>query len=214
MEKLVQGVHKFQQGVFSSHRALFERLKESQAPDALFVTCSDSRVVPNLLTQTEPGELFVLQNAGNLIPSYSYGGGMGAATATIEYAIVALKVKDIIVCGHSRCGAMHGLLNPELLDDMPAVKSWLGNAEATRRIIKENYTHLTDADSRLMAAVEENVLVQLENLRTHPSVAAALARRELHLHGWVYRFETGEVFAYDIEQQQFVPLAIKELAAS
>jgi carbonic anhydrase len=132
-----------------------------------------------------------------------HGQGSGAEAAAIEYAVCALKVKDIILCGHSHCGAMNGLLHPEQLGELSAVRQWLTHAEATARIMKENYQHVTQAGPRLTAAVEENVLVQLENLHTHPSVAAALARDELKLHGWVYEFETGLVFGYDRRRGQY-----------
>jgi carbonic anhydrase len=201
MQKLVEGIHQFQKGIFTSQRQLFERLAGGQQPLALFITCSDSRIDPNLLTQTEPGELFVLRNAGNIVPPYSHG--PGGEAATIEYAVCALKVRDIIVCGHSHCGAMNGLLHPEQLGELPAVRQWLTHAESTAKIMKEKYPHLTEAEPRLSATVEENVLAQLENLRTHPSVAAALARDELKLHGWVYEFQTGQVFEYDPHQGQY-----------
>jgi carbonic anhydrase len=204
MQKLVDGIHHFQQCVFSSQKSLFERLVQGQHPLALFIACSDSRIDPSLLTQTDPGELFILRNAGNVVPPY--GAVRGGEAATIEYALAALRVRDIIVCGHSHCGAMNGLLHPEQTADLPAVRGWLAHAEATARIIRENYGHIADETARLTATVEENVLVQLENLRTHPTVAAALARGELNLHGWVYKFETGQVFAYDPGQNQYVPL--------
>jgi carbonic anhydrase len=156
------------------------------------------------LTQTKPRELFIMRNAGNIVPPY--GAVFGGEAATIEYAICVLKVKDIIVCGHSHCGAMNGLLNPDQLGGLTAVRAWLGHAEATARIMRENYSHLSNGASQLTATVEENVLVQLENLRTHPSVAASLARGDLKLHGWVYKFETGQVFGYDAEQRQYVPV--------
>lgn len=203
MQKLIQGLHHFQSDVFSSQRELFERLAHGQSPDALFITCSDSRINPNLITQTGPGELFILRNAGNIVPPY--GAANGGEGATIEYALTALGVRDIIVCGHSHCGAMKGLLHLDTLGELPAVRQWLTHAEATRRIARENYTHLCDGPL-LTATIEENVLVQLENLRTHPAVAAALARKQLNLHGWVYKIETGEVFAYDSQQEQFLPL--------
>lgn len=203
MQKLIQGLHHFQSNIFSSQRELFERLAGGQSPDALFITCSDSRINPNLITQTQPGDLFILRNAGNIIPPF--GAANGGEGATIEYAVSALGVKDIIVCGHSRCGAMSGLLSPESLTELPTVRTWLSHAEATRRIVKENYGHLC-GDALQTATVEENVLVQIENLRTHPSVAAAIARGALNLHGWVYKFETGQVFAYDPEDGQFLPL--------
>lgn len=204
MQKLVEGIHQFQQNVFSSDRKLFETLVEGQNPLALFITCSDSRIDPARLTQTEPGEVFIQRTAGNIVPPY--GAVLGGEAATIEYAVAALKVKDIIICGHSHCGAMSGLLHPEAVEKMPAVQALLKHAESTRRIVEENYGHLTEEPQRLTLTVEENVLVQLENLRTHPSVAAALGRNELKLHGWVYKFETGQVFAYDPAQGQFVPL--------
>jgi carbonic anhydrase len=205
MQKLVDGIHKFQQDVFSVHQRLFQRLVDGQKPQALFITCSDSRINPSLLTQTEPGELFILRNAGNIVPPYGPAGGGEAAT--IEYAVSVLGVQDIVVCGHSHCGAMTGLLHPEQVADVPAVRAWLAHAEATARIIKENYRHLTDERARLTATVEENVLVQLENLRTHPSVFAAMGRGELKLHGWVYKFEAGEVFAYDPTSGQFASMS-------
>ncbi len=208
MQKLVHGIHQFQQNTFASQKRLFERLSKGQQPIALFITCSDSRINPNLLTQTDPGELFIMRNAGNIVPPY--GAVRGGEAATIEYAVSVLNVKDIIICGHSFCGAMGGILNPELIEGLPAVKDWLDHAEATARIIKENYSHITDSDARLTAAVEENILVQLENLRTHPSVAAATMRGELKIHGWVYKFQSGEVFAYDPTQGQF--LAIEEVS--
>jgi len=203
MQKLIQGLHHFQSNIFSSQRELFERLAQGQSPDALFITCSDSRINPNLITQTEPGELFILRNAGNIIPPH--GAANGGEGATIEYAVAALGVRDIIVCGHSHCGAMNGLLNLDSLGELPAVRHWLTHAEATRRIAKENYEHLS-GNALLTATIEENVLVQLENLRTHPAVAAALSRGKLNLHGWVYKIESGQVFAYDPEQEQFLPL--------
>lgn len=204
MQKLIEGIHHFQQKIFDTQKALFERLTQGQQPLALFITCSDSRIDPNLLTQTQPGELFIMRNAGNIIPPY--GAISGGEAATIEYAVAVLKVQDLIVCGHSLCGAMEGLLHPEQLQELHAVNAWLLHAEATARIIKENYGYLTDEQARLTAAVQENVLVQLENLRTHPSVAAAVSRGDLKLHGWTYKFETGQVFAYDPQQGQFLSI--------
>lgn len=205
MQKLVEGIHKFQSGLFSEDQKLFETLAEGQKPLALFITCSDSRIDPNLLTQTKPGELFIQRTAGNIVPPY--GSVFAGEACTIEYAVVALGIKDIIICGHSHCGAMSGLLHPESVESMPAVKEYLKHAEATRRIVEENYSHLTEPDKRLTLTVEENVLVQLESLKTHPSVAAALARGDLKLHGWVYKFETGDVFGYNPEENAFIPIA-------
>jgi carbonic anhydrase len=204
MQKLVAGIHHFQQNIFCTQQRLFRRLAEGQSPLALFITCSDSRIDPSLLTQTDPGELFIMRNAGNLVPSHGAPGGGEAAT--IEYAVSVLKVQDIVICGHSHCGAMQAIMHPEQLDNLPAFRHWIEHAEATARIMQENYGHLTDERARLTAMIEENVLVQLENLRTHPSVAAALARGAIKLHGWVYKFETGQVFAYDPRASQFLAM--------
>lgn len=203
MHKLIQGIHHFQSNLFGSQRELFERLSEGQHPDALFITCSDSRINPNLITQTEPGELFILRNAGNIVPPY--GAANGGEGATIEFAVVGLGIQDIIVCGHSHCGAMKGLLTPEALNNMPTVASWLSHAEATRRVVREKYADLP-AESLLNVTIQENVLVQLENLRTHPAVAAGVASGRLKLHGWVYKIESGEVFVYEPQAEQFVRL--------
>jgi carbonic anhydrase len=204
VQKLAEGIHQFRQENFRPLQGLFEELARGQHPDTLFITCSDSRIDPNLLTRSKPGELFILRNAGNIVPPH--GAASGGEAATIEFAVAGLGVKDIIICGHSHCGAMNGLLKPETLAGLPAVAGWLGHAETTKRIVKENYQHLAD-DKLLTATIEENVLVQLENLRTLPAVASKLVKGGLHLHGWVYKIETGEVFAYDPEAGQFVPLA-------
>lgn len=212
MQKLVQGIHYFQENLFSSQRELFERLAQGQTPDALFITCSDSRINPNLITQTEPGELFILRNAGNIVPPHRMVAG--GEEATIEFALVGLGIKDIIVCGHSHCGAINALLAPEgIRETMPAMCAWLKYAEGVRRIIQEKYSDLT-REQLLNVAIQENVLVQLENLRTHPAVVKALAREALNLHGWVYKFETGQVFGYDPQQGQFLEVGRAAAQAS
>ncbi|MFK7822275.1 MAG: carbonic anhydrase, partial [Planctomycetaceae bacterium] len=182
MEKIVDGIKQFQQGDFRENEALFRGLAKGQSPRALFITCADSRIDPSRLTQTKPGEIFIQRTAGNIVPPY--GAVQGGEAATIEYAIAALKIPHIIVCGHSHCGAMSGLLSPDKIQTLPAVCSYLQHAEATRRIMEENYGEIKDFEERLAVTVEENVLVQLENLRTHPTVAAAINRSELDLHGW------------------------------
>lgn len=200
MKKLVQGVHQFQEHAFQAHKQLFAGLAEGQAPHTLFITCSDSRINPNLLTQAEPGELFILRNPGNLVPRY--GQSHSGEAAGIEYALTALSIEHIVVCGHSHCGAMKGLVSPTDLDVLPAMKAWLGQAERTRRVLHENYPEASQADL-LNIAIQENVLVQLENLRSHPLVAERLQANRLQLYGWVYKLETGEVFAYDATSGQF-----------
>ena len=208
MKQIVDGIRDFQAGVFREQQELFEGLAAGQHPEVLLITCSDSRIDPNLITQTHPGELFVIRNAGNIVPPYS--AGSGGETATIEYAVKALKVQNIVVCGHSHCGAMQGLLNPDGLASLPVVASWLANATETAEVVRDQFADLTGAEL-LARTVAENVLVQLRNLQTHPSVADALAKGTLKLHGWVYEFETGEVTAYDPVDEQFAP--ITQLAA-
>jgi carbonic anhydrase len=203
MQKLVQGIHRFRCEHFVPNRELYARLSRGQSPETLFITCSDSRINPNLLTHTEPGELFIIRNAGNIVPPAGAGGE--GEEASLEFAVAGLGVKDIVICGHSLCGAMKALIEPKRLERMPAVQRWLRHAEATRRIITENYTHL-DGVERDMATVQENVLVQLENVRTHPAVAVRIGRGDLRLHAWVFKIETGEVFAYQPSEGQFLPL--------
>jgi carbonic anhydrase len=204
VQKLIEGIHRFQAKDFLPLQTLFEQLAKGQNPETLFITCSDSRIDPTLLTKAQPGDLFILRNAGNIVPPH--GAGNGGEAATIEFAVAALGVKNIIICGHSHCGAMHGLLHSEQVASLPAVSSWLSHAEMTRRIMRENYSHL-DGDRLLTATVEENVLVQIENLQTLPAVGSRLVRGDLHLHGWFYKIETGEVFAYNGGTRQFVKLA-------
>src|SRR6266511_1909132 len=196
MEKLVRGIHHFQTTTFSAHRELFESLSQGQQPETLLITCSDSRIAPDLLMQTQPGDLFVLRNAG--APS-------GGAGATIEYAVVGLGVKHALVMGHSNCGAMKGLLDPDSLADMPLVGEWLKHADATRHVVDECYPDLKGVDL-LNAAIKENVLVQLDNLRTYPKVAALMAKGALTLHGWIYEIESGQILAYDPQLSHFVPI--------
>lgn len=203
MEKLIQGLRRFQNEVFPAKKELFERLAAGQQPSTLFITCADSRVVPDLFTQAEPGELFVIRNAGNIVPPYRLPSG--GVTATIEFAVVALRIRHIVVCGHADCGAMKGLLHPERLASMPTVASWLQQAEAARRIVADNYPKLDEA-AAVDALIRENVLAQLQNLHTHPAVASALAAGSLQLYGWVYDIRTGRVDGYDAAQQAFVQL--------
>jgi carbonic anhydrase len=202
---LIQGLNTFHNSYFNDHRELFERLSNGQSPDVLFITCSDSRIDPCLITQAQPGELFVMRNVGNIIPSF--GAASGAEAAGIEYAVQALGIKDIIVCGHSHCGAMKGLLQVgTLAEQMPLVYDWLKrHGEATRRLVLDNYAGL-DAEHMLKIAIEQNVLTQIENLETYPAIRSKLHSRQLSLHAWMYEIEAGVVFAYDAESRRFIPL--------
>jgi carbonic anhydrase len=203
MEKLVKGFLKFRTEVFDEKKELFTRLSENQTPRALFITCSDSRVDPTLLTQTDPGELFILRNAGNMVPPY--GSMQGGSTATIEYAMAVLKVPHIIVCGHTDCAVMKALLNPKDVADLPAVREWVGQAETTRRLMRDHYTDLKGSE-RLIKTTQENVRSQLDHLRTHPSVALRLRQNKVDLHGWVYSISTGDIWVYDFDSERFTSL--------
>jgi carbonic anhydrase len=210
MENLVRGIHQFQATHFKENQEFFARLSQGQQPDTLLITCSDSRIAPDLLMQTKPGDIFVLRNAGNIIPPY--GAANGGEGGTVEFAVAALKVKHIVVMGHSHCGAMKGLLKPEDLASLPLVASWLKHAEATRRVIQENYGDL-EGEALLNATIKENVLMQLDNLRTYPAVAARMTKGDLTLHGWVYHIESGQILAFDPDQSRFVPMSERPVAA-
>ncbi|WP_228014889.1 carbonic anhydrase [Synechocystis salina] len=203
MQRLIEGLQKFREGYFSSHRDLFEQLSHGQHPRILFICCSDSRVDPNLITQSEVGDLFVIRNAGNIIPPY--GAANGGEGAAMEYALVALDISQIIVCGHSHCGAMKGLLKLNSLQEkLPLVYDWLKHTEATRRLVLDNYSHL-EGEDLIEVTVAENILTQIKNLQTYPAVHSRLHRGDLSLHGWIYRIEKGEVLAYDGVLHDFVP---------
>jgi carbonic anhydrase len=199
MQNLVKGVHYFQNIGFRQQQQLFESLADGQNPEACFITCSDSRIDPNLITNSPPGGLFIVRNVGNLIPCF--GTSNNAELAAVEYAVCALGVKHIIVCGHTGCGAMRALLEGTAVD-LPAVMQWLRHAESTAAIVREHYHHLTGGEL-LTAAAQENVLVQLEHLRTSPAVATRVSRGRVQLHGWMYKIDTGEIFTYDAGLHQF-----------
>jgi carbonic anhydrase len=205
VEKLVRGVHQFRANYFADHKALFHQLATAgQQPETLFITCSDSRVVPNLITSAAPGELFIVRNVGNVVPPYDPANA-GATTAALEYAVCVLKVANIIVCGHTQCGAMNALLNPDTLRELPYVSRWLRHTARLRDLIATRYTHL-EGDARQTAAAEENVLVQLEHLRGYPFIAKALEERRLQMNGWVFKIATGQVFDFDPEREEFLPI--------
>lgn len=206
MQNLVKGVHHFQNFGFQERQHLYERLAVGQSPEALFITCSDSRIDPNLITNSPPGGLFIVRNVGNLIPCY--GTSNNAEMAAVEYAVAALGVKHIIICGHTGCGAMRALIEGNTAESLPCVTQWLRHAESTSAIVKEHYQHL-HGDSLVTAAAQENVLVQLEHLRTCPAIASRISKGKVQLHGWMYKIETGEIFSYDSDAHQFLPLSEK-----
>jgi carbonic anhydrase len=202
----MDGVRRFRERAFPDRRQLFERLATGQSPPTLFVTCADSRISPTLITQTGPGDLFVCRNIGNIVPAY--GEMMGGVSAVVEYACVALRVTDVVICGHSDCGAMKGLLDPDKhgLERMPTVSSWLRNAEAARSVIAATKPDL-EGEPLIQALVEQNVRLQLAHLRTHPSVAAGVAEGRLTLHGWIYDIKSGAVSEFDRDERILKPIA-------
>lgn len=203
MPRFAAGVVRFQNEVYPDKKALFEKLSHGQAPEALFITCSDSRVDTSVITQSDPGDLFVCRNAGNIVPPHTtHGGGM---TASIEFACSVLEVPHIVVCGHTDCGAMKGALHPEGLDDLPYVREWLGFARPAVEAV-DQAARGADEDTRLRLLLEENVRLQLGHLRNHPSVARRLSAGDVRLHGWIYDIATGDVLAFDEASGAFVPV--------
>ncbi len=203
MQEVIDGFLKFQREAFVERTELFKRLATSQSPRTLFISCSDSRLMPELITQREPGDLFVIRNAGNIVPSF--GPEPGGVSASVEYAVAALGVEDIVICGHSDCGAMTAIATCKCLDHMPTVANWLRYADAAKAVNQAN-EHASEHD-RINSMVRENVIAQLTNLKTHPSVALALDRGNLRLHGWIYDIATGCIDALDGNTRRFVPLA-------
>jgi len=203
MKDIIDGFLKFQRDAFPKRAGLFRDLATGQNPRALFISCSDSRLVPELVTQREPGDLFVIRNAGNIVPSY--GPEPGGVSASVEYAVAALRVSDIVICGHSDCGAMSAIATCKCLDHMPAVAGWLRYAESAR-VVNEARRH-EGPHAKVEAMVRENVIAQLANIQTHPSVRLALEEGRVALHGWVYDIESGRIDAFDGSTGKFVSLA-------
>lgn len=202
MEKLISGLAKFQKTSFQKNKDLFKKLADKQEPETLFITCSDSRIDPNLITQTDPGELFICRNAGNIVPPHSLvTGGM---TASIEFAVMILGVKHIVVCGHTDCGAMKGAMDPESVKSLPHVSNWLSHCSAALARVKA--ISGDDSLKQLSLMTQENVLMQIKHLATHPSVASKMASGELDVHGWVYDIPNGQVSCFDPIKQKFVSI--------
>lgn len=202
MQKLIDGLKHFQEHLNWERRELFERATKGQRPTAMLITCSDSRLLPETILQADPGDLFVSRNAGNLVPPPDAPSG---EAATVEYAIQALGVTDIIICGHYRCGAVRTVLNPDEGQGLPKTREWLASAAETKATIEAFHPGLV-GDALWDKAVERNVLAQLSNLTKHPVVADALLEGKVRLHAWVLRFETNEVLAFSPDSAAFIPL--------
>lgn len=205
MESIIDGVVHFRSVIFPEQRSLYRKLaRHGQKPKVLVISCADSRVVPEIITQSAPGEMFVCRNAGNIVPPFSEANG--GVSSAIEYAVVGLGVEDVVVCGHSDCGAMKALLHPEQLSEMPNVAAWLRHAKSAHGVLCHAYDHhMEDREATRILAME-NVVVQLTHLRSHPSVAARVAAGRLNLHGWFFDLEHGHVLALDGASGKFQPV--------
>jgi carbonic anhydrase len=204
LAQLKDGVMRFRTEVYPEQSEVFaQAASEPQRPHTLFITCADSRIDPNLITQTGPGEVFVTRNIGNMVPAY--GEMLGGVSAVIEYAVSALGVKHIVICGHSDCGAMKALLDPPSVKAMPTVSSWLKNAHAALSVA-ETLHEKTPERPILDILTEQNVLLQVQHLKTHPSVAGAMAQEELTVSGWIYEIGAGHVSIAKDGQKAFLPV--------
>jgi carbonic anhydrase len=201
MPKFVDGVMRFQKHVFPAKKSLFEALSEGQSPEALFITCSDSRIETGMLTQSEPGELFVCRNVGNIVPPHTEH--TGGVTASLEFAAAVLKVPHIVICGHTGCGAMEAAIGTQSLSELPHVRHWLQFTDKAVKIVEQAGQGKSAPEKQDMLT-EQNVILQLEHLKTHPTVAERLKTGELTLHGWVYHIETGNVRAFDAATGEFI----------
>ncbi|HSW64125.1 MAG TPA: carbonic anhydrase [Dissulfurispiraceae bacterium] len=203
MEKLYKGIHHFSQGFFRDQKEFFQRISESQSPEVLFITCSDSRVDPNLVTQCRPGELFIVRNVGNIIPPHDAIRDKNSIAAALEFAVLVLKVKDIVVCGHSNCGAVRAIFSdPKQLEHCTHLLNWLSLAEPLRDIMRKYYD-TTSHEAFVRIAEGENVLLQIENLETYPFISDALRAGTLRLHGWYYDIGSGQVRSYNPGTESF-----------
>ena len=202
MEKIINGYLQFKESGFKERKDLFAKLSNSQSPEVLFITCSDSRIDPNLITQTEPGDLFVIRNAGNIVPPHT--AESDGIVASIEFAVVALDVKHIVVCGHSNCGAMKGALNTSGLTALPKVKGWLNYCSEAVTIVQSRTSNLKSDE--LNSVTQENVLLQIRRLEQYPEISKRLAKGDIEIHGWVYEIGDGTIRYFNQEKEAFIEL--------
>jgi carbonic anhydrase len=204
LEQLKDGVRRFRAEVYPARAELFaQAASEPQRPHTLFITCADSRIDPNEITSSGTGDVFVTRNIGNMVPAY--GEMLGGVSAVIEFAVSMLGVHHSVVCGHSDCGAMKALLAPESVAHMPTVTSWLKNAHAALPVAEAVHAR-SEGDDLLRTLTEQNVLLQLRHLKTHPSVAGAMALGELTVSGWFYDIASGEVSVAADGRGDFTPV--------
>jgi carbonic anhydrase len=197
VDRLYKGIYRFQRSYFKKEEEFFKRLSRDQNPEVLFITCADARVDPNLVTQSKPGDLFIVRNVGNIIPPYDAIRDKNSVAAAIEFAVLELRVADIIICGHSNCGAIQTLFQEESdLEDMPHLRDWIRIALPVKEIMDKHYAQVS-LDFRNRIAEKENILAQLRNIQTYPFVAKALEEGKLYLHGWYYDIGTGNISSYN-----------------
>ena len=209
LQQLKDGVRRFQAEVYPQQAEMFEQAAiEKQTPHTLFITCADSRIDPVAITSSTTGEIFVARNIGNMVPAY--GEMLGGVSAVIEFAVTSLGVRHAVICGHTHCGAMQALIEPDSVAKMPTVKSWLHNAHAALSVaetLQGRAAGSPNERSIIDVLTEQNVLLQMQHLKTHPSVAGAIARDELTISGWIYNIGTGEVRIAADGQRTFTPIA-------
>jgi carbonic anhydrase len=204
MKRLIEGHKKFLAEIFPTRKSHFHLLAEGQAPEWLFITCADSRVIPDLILGTEPGDLFISRCIGNVVPITSQD--VDGVTATIEYAVEVLRVKHAIVCGHSDCGALKAALDRKSLENLPKARRWLDHVQAA--FAYRQPLNLADGESAELASlIRGNVVAQMKNLQAQVPVRRAMEEGRLSVHGWYYDILTGRIEEYDEEQQRFVVLA-------
>ncbi len=202
-DRLLEGVLRFRNEEFLEHQNLFSTLGDNQDPHTLFIGCADSRVVPNLITNTLPGELFVVRNIANLVPHYRISSEFAATTAAIEYAVVVLEVENIVVCGHSNCGGCSALYLPEeKLNKIPNVKKWLELAAPIKKQVLEEGKY-EDEKRRNLRTELLNVVEQLKHLLSYPFIKERFEKGQIKLYGWYYVIETGDVYDYDFDSKEF-----------
>lgn len=199
----------FMEEDFLEHKELFESLQHRQEPKVLFISCVDSRVVPNLITKSLPGDLFTIRNIANIVPPYRVSDEYLATTSAVEYALEILKIKTVIVCGHSNCGGCSALyIDPKKLENAPNVRRWIKMLEPIRdeilKIAPDDFARQSWLTERL------NIINSLENLLTYPNVKKEYESGDIELYGWHYIIQTGEIFNYDLKTESFKLLSMEE----
>lgn len=205
MENLFEGVKEFNAKDFQTHKELFSKLGRKQKPHTLFIGCSDSRIVPNLITKTLPGELFVVRNIANIVPYYRETEEFVATTSCIEYAVKVLEIRNIIICGHSNCGGCNALLGSDKdLENIPHTKKWL---ELARRVKEKiDSENIENKEEREWRTEQLNIIEQMNHLITYPYIKERFRENKINIYGWYYIIETGEVYNYDKDGRAFTKI--------